>query len=108
MRPTSASLSPIITNNLLRGEMGFQGIIITDDMEMGAVSRHYDFDVLGVKAVQAGADIVLVCHEYEHEVAVYNGMLRALENGELDRRKIDESVRKIIRMKLKKCRADSS
>lgn len=102
-----ASLSPIITNNLLRGEMGFQGIIITDDMEMGAVSRHYDFDVLGVKAVQAGADIVLVCHEYEHEVAVYNGMLRALENGELDRRKIDESVRKIIRMKLKKCRADS-
>lgn len=99
-----ASLSAKIMTDLLRDQMGFQGVIITDDLEMGAVSKYYSFDDLGVKAVQAGADVVLVCHEYKHEIAVYNGLLKALQSGELDRRRIDNSVRRIIKMKLIHCK----
>lgn len=95
-----ASLSAKIVTGLLREKMGFAGIIITDDMEMGAVARHYDFSELGVRAVNAGADIVLVCHEYEHETAVYNGMLRALQSGELDAGRVEQSVKRIVRAKL--------
>ena len=95
-----ASLSQKIITGILREQMGFQGLIITDDMEMGAVSKHYDFAELGVRAVEAGVDIVMVCHEYEHETAVYNGMLKALKNGEISQARVDESVRRIVRAKL--------
>lgn len=95
-----ASLSYQVITGLLRQKMGYQGLVITDDMEMGAVSRHYAFRELGVKAVQAGADMVLVCHVYEHEAAVYKGLLEALRNGGIKQERIDESVRRIVKMKL--------
>lgn len=100
-----ASLSAKVVNGVLRQQLGFQGVIITDDLEMGAVSKHYSFDDLGVKAVQAGADVVLVCHEYKHEIAVYNGLLKALQNGEIDRRQVDDSVKRIVKMKLLHCKS---
>ena len=80
--------------------MGFKGLIITDDTEMGALSKHYDFSEIGVRAVQAGVDIVMVCHEYEHETAVYNGLLKALQSGELSTERVDASVKRIVRAKL--------
>ncbi len=95
-----ASLSEKIVTGILREQMGFSGLVITDDMEMGAVSKHYDFSELGVRAVKAGVDIVLVCHEYEHETQVYNGMLRALQSGELSAERVDASVKRIVRAKL--------
>jgi len=95
-----ASLSPKIITNILRNKMGYKGIIITDDMEMGAVSKHYSFRELGVKAVQAGADIVMVCHEYPHEEDVYMGLVDAVKNGEISQNRIDESVKRIIKVKL--------
>lgn len=95
-----ASLSSKIMTDLLRNELGYKGIIITDDMEMGAVANHNDFRSIGVKAVKAGADIVLVCHEYEHEQEVYLGLLDAVNNGEISQQRIDESVKRIIKVKL--------
>lgn len=95
-----ASLSSEIITNILRKKMGYKGIVITDDMEMGAVSKHYDFSELGVKAVQAGADIVMVCHEYPHEEEVYMGLLDAVKKGEISQNRIDESVKRIIKVKL--------
>ncbi len=95
-----ASLSPIIMTDLLRKECGYPGIIITDDMEMGALSNHYSFPELGVKAIQAGADMLLVCHEYEHETQVYNGVLKAVQNGEISEERLDASVKRIVRSKL--------
>lgn len=95
-----ASLSPAIIQGILRTQLAFQGLIITDDLEMGAVAKLYPFDELGVKAVLAGADIVLVCHEYDHEIAVYNGMLQALREGRISRQRVDESVRRILKVKL--------
>lgn len=95
-----ASLSSNIMTDLLRKELGFNGIIITDDMEMGAIANNNDFASIGVKAVKAGADIVLVCHEYQHEQDVYDGLLNALNNGEITQERIDESVKRIVKAKL--------
>lgn len=95
-----ASLSSKIMTDLLRNELGYKGIIITDDMEMGAVANHNDFRSIGVNAVKAGADIVLVCHEYEHQQEVYLGLLDAVNSGEISQEHIDESVKRIIKVKL--------
>ncbi len=95
-----ASLSKNIMTDLLRNELGYKGIIITDDMEMGAVANHNDFRSIGVNAVKAGADIVLICHEYEHEQDIYMGILDAVKAGEISQERIDESVKRIVKMKL--------
>ena len=95
-----ASLSKKIVTGVLRNEMGYKGLIITDDTEMGALSKHYEFKDIGVKTVEAGVDIVMVCHEYEHEKEVYNGLLKAVQSGEISQERVDASVRRILRVKL--------
>lgn len=97
---TPACISPVIMKDILRKDLGYQGIIITDDLEMGAVANYYGFDRIGVEAVKAGADIVLVCHEYHHGADVYLGLLEALEAGEITQEEVDNSVRRILKYKL--------
>ena len=99
-RENSASQSHAIMTELLRGEMGYEGVIITDDMEMGAVANHASYRELGAKAVKAGADIVLICHEYAHENDIYMGILEAAQQGEIGEEQIDASVRRIVKAKL--------
>ena len=94
-----ASLSPAVMTALLRGELGWQGVVVTDDLEMAAADV-CPFEELGVRAVEAGADLVLVCHEYGHEQAVYNGLLKALQSGRLSESRVNESVRRILLAKL--------
>lgn len=96
-----ASMSAEIMDDLLRKQLGYHGVIITDDLEMKAVAKDDNFKQLGVKAIKAGADIVLVCHEYEHEAAVYLGLLEAVEKGEITEERVDASVRRILKMKLR-------
>ena len=95
-----ASLSPAILQSLLREELSYDGVIVTDDLEMGAISRHYGFDRAGVEAILAGADLVLVCHDYAHETAVYNGLLKAVKSGEISKDRLDASVRRIVKAKI--------
>ena len=95
-----ASMSEVVMTNLLRNQLGYNGIVITDDVDMGAIAKHYSFADVGVKAVQAGADIVLVCHEYDHEIEVYNGILSAVRDGSISKDRIDSSVKRIVRAKL--------
>lgn len=97
---TPASVSPVIMKDILRSQLGYQGVIITDDLEMGAIANYYGFRRVGVEAVKAGADMVLVCHEYQHEADVYLGILEALQNGEISQADIDASVRRILKLKL--------
>ena len=95
----SASLSPAVMTNLLRKELGFNGVVITDDLEMGAIANNVDLSTLGVRMIQAGGDIALVCHNYEHQQIVYNSILAAVKRGEISEARIDESVRRILNMK---------
>ena len=97
---TPASLSPNIMNGLLRNELGFQGVIVTDDMEMGAVANHYTFGEMAVKTIQSGADIVLICHEYTHMTEAYNALLKAVRAGTITQEQLDASVKRIVKMKL--------
>ena len=97
----AASQSHAIVTGLLRKKMGYNGLIITDDLEMGAIAKYGSYRDIGVKAVKAGVDIVMMCHEYPHETDVYLGLLEAYENGELDKAQIDASVRRIVKAKLR-------
>lgn len=95
----SASLSPTVMTELLRNELGFTGVVITDDLEMGAIKNHTSLPSLGVKMIQAGGDIALVCHNYESQQIVYNSILNAVATGEISEARINESVRRILKMK---------
>ena len=95
----SASLSPAVMTGLLRNELGFTGVVITDDLEMGAIKNHTDLSSLGVRMILAGGDIALVCHNYESQQIVYNSILEAVRHGEISEERINESVRRILKMK---------
>lgn len=92
-----ASLSPYMIQNVLREQMGYDGIVITDAMNMGAISDSYGSTDAAVRAVNAGADIVLMPKDF---VSAYQGVLNAVENGTISTDRIDESVRRILRLKM--------
>ena len=95
-----ASISPIIIQDLLRKQLGYKGLVVTDDLEMGAVSKYFTYEELGVRAVEAGADILLVCHTLENQEKMYKGILQAVKEGKISEKRIDESVKRILTHKL--------
>ena len=95
---TPASLSPKMITEILRGQLGYQGIVITDAMGMKAITEYYTSADAAVKALQAGADVILMPENYEE---AYNGVLEAVNNGTLTEERIDESLRRIFRVKCK-------
>lgn len=98
---TPASLSKVIMQDLLRKQLGYKGVIITDDMEMGAVANHYSFGEMSVKSIQAGADIVLIGQEYDHAIEGYNAILKAVRSGDISKERLDDAVRHVLMMKIK-------
>ena len=95
-----ASVSPLIMAGLLRQQMGYQGLIITDDMEMGALAQLYPFEQMGYMAVNAGANLLLICHVKDHQIAVYDGLLAAVRDGRISKTTLDNAVRRVIQAKL--------
>ena len=102
-----ASLSPVILKQMLRSQLGYQGIVITDDLDMGAVSEGYKPEEIGIVAVQAGTDILLSCHDPEVQQRIYRSTLQAVKDGKISPSDIDASVRRIVYCKLKNL-ADSA
>lgn len=96
-----ASFSKTIINDILRGYLNYKGVIITDDMTMGAVIKNYDIGEAAVKSVAAGTDIILVCHDYDKEVKVIKALRAAVSEGKLTEDRIDESLRRILKLKKK-------
>ena len=66
------------------------------------MAKHYAFSDMGVMAIKAGTDMVLVCHDYGHERETYEGLLNAYRNDDAFRQLVDERVKRIIRIKLTK------
>ena len=95
-----ASISPAIIQDLLREQLGYTGLVVTDDLEMGAVSKYFTYEDLGREAIKAGVDILLVCHTYEYQDQVFNGVLKAVQKGEISESRINESVERILTYKL--------
>ena len=94
-----ATVSREIVTDLLRDELGYQGIIITDSMAMGAALESLSLDRLGVAPLLAGVDMVLMPEDLQ---AAYQGVLDAVSTGELTEERIDESVRRVVRTKLER------
>ena len=97
-----SSLSKAIITDWLRKDMGYNGVVITDDMDMGALAKHYTFGDMAVQSILAGSDILLVCHEYEHMQEAYNGLMKAVKDGRISKERLDESVKRILLMKITK------
>ncbi len=93
-----ASLSHTVIQELLREKMGYDGIVITDAMNMGAIVQQYSSAKAAVLAVEAGADLILMPEDFK---AAYAGILEAVQNGTLSEERIDESVKRIVGTKLK-------
>ncbi|ADG07339.1 glycoside hydrolase family 3 domain protein [Kyrpidia tusciae DSM 2912] len=96
-----ASMSPAFMTDLLRREMHFDGVIMTDDLTMGAIVQNDDIGRAAVQAVRAGADLVLVGHDYDKETAVIRALQRAAQDGTLPAARIDDSVCRILQLKHK-------
>lgn len=97
-----SSLSKAIITDWLRKDMGYNGVVATDDMDMGALAKHYTFGDMAVQSILAGSDILLVCHEYEHMQEAYNGLMKAVKDGRISKERLDESVKRILLMKMSK------
>ena len=95
-----SSLSKAIITDWLRKDMGYNGVVVTDDMDMGALAKHYTFGDMAVQSILAGSDILLVCHEYEHMQEAYNGLMKAVKEGRISKDRLDESVKRILLMKM--------
>ena len=95
-----SSLSKAIITDWLRKDMGYNGVVVTDDMDMGALAKHYTFGDMAVQSILAGSDILLLCHEYEHMQEAYNGLMKAVKDGRISKERLDESVKRILLMKM--------
>ncbi len=91
-----ASLSPRVTQAILRDEWNFGGLIVTDALRMQGVTKHFGIGEAAVRALEAGADMLLLSDD---EYAASRAILRAVETGRLTEKRIDESVRRILQAK---------
>jgi beta-N-acetylhexosaminidase len=96
-----ASFSKVIIGEQLRGTLGYDGVVITDDMTMGAIAKNYGIEDAALLSVKAGSDILLVAHGYDTEKKVYDKLLNSVKSGQIKESRIDESVRRILTLKLK-------
>lgn len=94
---TPASLSYCMLTEVLRNQLGYEGIIITDGLNMGAIVNQYTSSEAAVKAIEAGADMLLMPADFQ---AAYEGVLQAVRNGDISEDRIDESVRRILALKI--------
>jgi len=100
-KKTPASLSYPILTGLLRQTMGYDGVIITDDLGMGAIRKDFSQSEAAVLAVMAGADVVMVSHYENDPFRVIEALKKAISNGEITEARIDERVTRILRLKIR-------
>ncbi|OVE75345.1 beta-N-acetylhexosaminidase [bacterium F11] len=97
-----ATFSRRIITDCLRDELGFKGVISSDDLEMGAVTETTTIDIAAVKAVAAGHDLILSCHDFDSERKVFQGLLEAYRGRLLPLDELEESVERIHQLKSKR------
>jgi beta-N-acetylhexosaminidase len=96
-----ATLSPRILTDLLRREIGFRGLIVTDCLEMSGIASHWDLGEAAVLAVLAGADLLLCCHTLSRQQRTRDGLVEAVRSGRIPESRIDESLARIAAAKAK-------
>ncbi|MFF2088893.1 beta-N-acetylhexosaminidase [Paenibacillus sp. NPDC058174] len=94
-----ASISAAIIGDVLRGKMGYDGVVMTDDLTMGAITKNYGLAEAALDSVQAGSDIVLIAHGYDNALQVRDAILKSMQDNKLSVERIDKSVRRILSLK---------
>ena len=94
-----ATMSSLLLQDKLRGVMGYDNIIVTDAMEMGAITQQYTCAEATVGCIKAGVDIVLGPQNF---IQAFEAVVKAVENGTISMERIDQSVRRILRLKIEK------
>ena len=90
------TFSEEVVTDILRNELGFEGVIITDAMNMKSVSDYYDSAEAAIQALRAGCDMILMPEDFE---MAYNGVLQAVNDGVISEERINDSLRRIYRIK---------
>lgn len=96
---TPASLSKALITDFLKGEMGYDGLVITDALNMGALTKYYTQEEIYLRAIEAGVDLLLMPSSSKEALSTIK---QAVENGRISEERIDESVRKILKLKYEK------
>ncbi|MBU3180805.1 beta-N-acetylhexosaminidase [Clostridium psychrophilum] len=96
-----ASMSKTVITSILRKSLKFTGVVITDDMTMGAIIKYNDIGKAAVKSFNAGSDIILVCHGYSNEIKVINSLKQAVKDKTISESRLNESVYRILKLKEK-------
>ena len=93
-----ATMSARVMDGLLRKELGFQGVVVSDDLEMKAISEHFSVERAVVEGVKAGVDCFLVCHHASVQRAAIEALVKAVESGEVKRERVLEARARIDAM----------
>ena len=93
---TPATMSKEVISDLLRSELGFNGVIITDAMNMGAITEYYSADEAAIRAFKAGADMVLMPEDFK---LAYEGVIEAVKDGTISEERINNSLKRVFRIK---------
>jgi len=94
-----ATLSSMIITDLLRHNMRYDGMVLTDDLEMHAIIDHYGIEDAAVRAVLAGCDVLLICKDRDREVAAFTAIEQAVASGIISIERLNLSVARIVRVK---------
>lgn len=94
-----ASFSKTVITDILRKDLNFNGVVITDDMTMGAVMKNFKIEEAAVMSLKAGTDIILVCHDYNNQIKVIDNIKKSIENGNLSMEEVDEKLYRILKLK---------
>ncbi|BFK81081.1 beta-N-acetylhexosaminidase [Clostridium baratii] len=96
-----SSMSYEIVTNILRKDLGFNGLVVSDDMTMGAITKNYSIEESSIKAINAGVDLLLVCQKYENTENVLKALKEAALNGTISKERLDNTLYNIISIKKK-------
>ena len=103
-----ATLSPVILGDVLRGELGFEGVVVSDSMNMASMKRNYQPADAAIQAFQAGVDLMMLAEEhYDHDAETYlenqrsliGAVIRAVEDGTIGSERVDDAVARVLRLK---------
>jgi beta-N-acetylhexosaminidase len=94
-----ASISPSIVSKLLRQELGYRHLVVTDDLEMGAIAKHYEIEEASVRAFLAGEDMLLICATPETIRRGYRALLEAARAGQVNEKRIQASLKRVTATK---------
>ncbi|HLL52588.1 MAG TPA: glycoside hydrolase family 3 N-terminal domain-containing protein, partial [Myxococcaceae bacterium] len=90
-----ATMSHKAQTGLLRGELGYDGVLVSDDLEMKAIADNYKVDEAAIQCVLAGVDLMLVCHRADRQRAAIEALVKAVESGRVPSARIEEANRRL-------------